>query len=123
VRKFQKVVDFSFVDDKQLVLSGVQNGQSDIYLYTIASTTTRKITDDYYDDRHAAYIKSDSIRGIMFSSNREDETLTQQRYESQVMQKQFDIFFYDLDGNSNRLYRISSTPYANESYPQNLNDS
>ncbi len=123
IRKFQKVVSFSFVDSKQLVMSAVQNGQTDIFLYNIASTTTRKITDDYFDDLYPAYISADSIRGIMFASNREGDTLEPHRYESQVMNKQMDLFFYDLDANQNVLYRITSTPFANESYPQNLNDS
>ncbi len=121
VRKFQKVVSFNFVDSKQLVMSAMQNGQTDIYLYTIASTTTRKLTDDYFDDLYPAYITADSIRGIMFSSNRLEDTLRPKRYESQVMNKQLDLFFYDLDANSNVLYRVTSTPLANETYPQNLN--
>lgn len=119
IRKFQKVVSFNYVDSKQLVMSAIQNGQTDIYLYNIASTTTRKLTDDYFDDLYPAYITADSIRGIMFASNREDDTLRQQRYESQVMNKQLDLFFYDLDANQNVLYRITSTPFANESFPQN----
>ncbi len=123
IRKFQKVVSFSFMDSKQLVMSAVQNGQTDVYLYNIASTTTRKITDDYFDDLYPAYISADSIRGIMFASNRESDTLQPQRYESQVMNKQMDLFFYDLDANQNVLYRITSTPFANETSPQNLNDS
>ncbi len=123
IRKFQKVVSFGFVDSKQLVMSAVQNGQTDIYLYTIASTTTRKLTDDYYDDLYPAYINADSVRGIMFSSNRETDTVEPHRYESQVMNKQMDLFFYDLDANQNVLYRITQTPFANETYPQNLNDS
>lgn len=122
IRKFQKITSFSYIDSKQLVMSAVQNGQTDIYTYIIASTTTRKITDDYFDDLQPAYISADSIHGIMFASNREDGTLIQQRYESQVINKQFDLYFYDLDANPNNLYRITSTPYANETYPQNLND-
>lgn len=122
VRKFQRVLSFNFVDSKQLVMSALQNGQSDIYLYTIASTTTRKLTDDYYDDLYPAYIQADSMHGIMFSSNREDDTLVSKRYESQIMSKQLDLFFYDLDANSNALYRITNTPYANETYPQNFSD-
>ena len=122
IRKFQKVVSFNFVDSKQLVMSAMQNGQSDIFLYNIASTTTRKLTDDYFDDLYPAYIVADSIRGIMFSSNREDDTTRPKRYESQVMNKQLDLFFYDLDANNNVLYRVTSTPFANETYPQNLND-
>ena len=123
IRKFQKVLSFSYMNSKQLVMSAMQNGQTDIFIYNIASTTTRKITDDYFDDLDPAYITVDSMQGIMFSSNREDEVLTPQRYESQVMNKQYDLFFYNLDGSENRLYRVTSTPYANESYPQNLNDS
>lgn len=121
VRKFQKVISFSFVDSKQLVMSAVQNGQSDIYLYTIASTTTQKITDDYFDDLNPAYISADSVRGIMFSSNRPDDTLKAGRYESQSLLPTQDLFFYNL--NNGALYRVTSTPFANETYPQNFNDS
>lgn len=123
VRKFQKVVSFSFVDSKQLVMSAIQNGQTDIYLYTIASTTTRKLTDDYFDDLDPAYISADSIRGIMFSSNRPDDTLRSARYESQNVPKMHDLFFYDLDANNNVLYRITNTPLANETNPQNFSES
>ena len=123
VRKFQKVVSFNFVDSKQLVLSAVQNGQTDIYLYTIASTTYRKLTDDFYDDLYPAYIKLDSMRGIMFSSNREDDTLRTKRYDSQRLQRQLDLYFYDLDANQNVLYRVTNTDNADEIYPQKLSDS
>ncbi len=123
IRKFQKVVSFSFVDSKQLVMSASQNGQTDIFLYNIASTTTRKLTDDYFDDLYPAYISADSMHGIMFASNRESDTLEPHRYESQVMNKQMDLFFYDLDANQNVLYRVTNTPLASESYPQNFNDS
>ncbi len=123
VRKFQKIVSFNFVDSKQLVLSATQNGQTDIYLYTIASTTYRKLTDDYYDDLYPAYIKVDSVRGIMFSSNREDDTLRTKRYDSQHMQRQLDLYFYDLDANQNVLYRVTNTTNADEIDPQPLSDS
>lgn len=120
VRKFQKVISFSYVDNKQLVMSAIQNGQTDVFLYTIASTTTRRITDDYFDDLYPAYIAADSMRGIMFSSNRNGADLAPQRYESQVMDKQLDLYFYDLD--ASRLFQITSTPNANETYPQNFSD-
>lgn len=123
VRKFQKIVSFSFVDSKQLVLSATQNGQTDIYLYTIASTTYRKLTDDFYDDLNPAYVKLDSMRGILFSSNREDDTLRTKRYDSQRMQRQLDLYFYDLDANSNVLYRVTNTENADEIDPQPFSDS
>jgi hypothetical protein len=122
IRKFQKVVSFGFAgDSKTLVLSAIQNGQTDVYLYTLASTTTRKITNDYFDDLYPAYIQADSMRGIMFSSNRDDEELAEWRYESQNIKTTLDLFFYDLGKNS--LHRVTNTPFADETYPQNFSDS
>ncbi|MBL0309852.1 MAG: hypothetical protein IPP77_09315 [Bacteroidetes bacterium] len=120
VRKFQKVLSFGFVDSKQLVMSAVQNGQTDIFLYTIASTTTQKLTDDFYDDLQPAYIEAGGLRGIMFSSNRESDTLRPQRYESQVIIPQYNLFFYDLDAAKDVLYPVTSNPLTRESYPQNF---
>lgn len=120
VRKFQKVISFSFIDSKQLVMSAIQNGQTDVFTYNIASTTTKRITDDYYDDLYPAYIEADSSRGILFSSNRPSPDLTPIRYESQVMNKNLDLFFYDLE--ASQLYRITSTPNANETFPQNFSN-
>ncbi len=121
IRKFQKVISFSYVDSKQIVMSAVQNGQTDIYLYNLASTTARKLTDDYFDDLYPAYIETEGIRGIMFASNREDDTLRPLRYESQnINNRQLDLFYYDLNANQNVLYRVTNTPFSNESYPQNF---
>jgi Tol biopolymer transport system component len=119
IAKFQKVVSFSYAgDSKNLVMSAIKNGQTDIYLYTIASTTTRQLTNDYFDDLQPAFVNADSLRGILFVSNRYDDTLREQRYESQNFNKQLDVFFYNLDANTNIAYRITNTPLANESYPQ-----
>lgn len=123
MRKFQKVVSFSFIDSKSLVMSATQNGQTDIYTYVIASTTTKKITDDYFDDLYPAYVTLGSSRGIMFSSNRPDETMVPGRYESQSLLKSHDLFFYDLDMGGNTLYRITNTPMISETYPQDFGDS
>ncbi|MBS1612019.1 MAG: hypothetical protein JST49_04305 [Bacteroidetes bacterium] len=123
MRKFQKVISFNFVDSKQLVMSATQNGQTDIYLYTIASTTTRKITDDYHDDLYPAYVTLGSSRGIMFSSNRPDENMVPGRYESQSILKQHDLYYFDLDQTGNQLIRITNTPMVSETYPQDFGES
>lgn len=120
IAKFQKVISFSYAgDSKNLVMSAIKNGQTDIYLYAIASTTTRQLTNDYFDDLQPAYVNADSLRGILFVSNRYDDTIREQRYESQSFSnKQLDVFFYNLDAGNNVLYRITNTPLANETYPQ-----
>ncbi|MFN8277122.1 MAG: hypothetical protein U0T84_06550 [Chitinophagales bacterium] len=122
LEKFQKVFSISYAgNSKQVLLSAEQKGQTDIFLYTIASQTVQQITDDYFDDLTPAYVEVDSIRGVVFSSNRTDDTLRKARYESQAFDKSTDLFFYDLDRGGNVLYRITQTPHANESYPRPFN--
>jgi hypothetical protein len=122
IEKFAKVTSFTYADSKQLAMAAVRNGQSDIVLYSIASQTVKQITDDYFDDFTPAVVMVDSIRGVVFASNRSDDTLRKQRYDSQVFDKQTDLFFYPLDDEDNVLYRITNTPNSNESYPQQFND-
>lgn len=122
VEKFSKITSFSYVDNKTLAIAAIKNSQSDIFLYTIASQTVKQITNDYYDDFTPAVVTVDSVRGVVFASNRSDDTLRKEKYESQVFDKQTDLFFYDLDDESSTLYRITNTPNANESYPQQYND-
>jgi hypothetical protein len=122
IEKFSKVTSLNYADAKTLVFSAIRNSQTDIFLYTIASQTVKQITNDYYDDFTPAVVMVDSIRGVVFASNRSDDTLRKEKYESQVFDKQTDLFFYDLDDESNTLYRITNTPNANESYPQAFND-
>ena len=122
IEKFSKITSFTYADAKTLAMAAIRNGQSDICLYTIASQTVKQITDDFYDDFTPAVVMVDSIRGVVFASNRGDDTLRKEKYDAQVFDKQTDLFFYDLDDESHTLYRITNTPNANESYPQPFND-
>jgi Tol biopolymer transport system component len=116
VEKFQKITSINYMPDgKSLLLSAFQKGQSDIYIYTLASTSTKQITDDYYDDFDPAFVDVDDIQGIVFSSNREDDTLRKVRYENQAFNKQCDIFMYDLE--SSEVYQITKTPKISERKP------
>src|SRR5688572_11631243 len=48
---FDKVLDFSYSPNGQeIVLSGIQKGQSDIYVYNTRSRTSQNMTDDFFDD-------------------------------------------------------------------------
>jgi hypothetical protein len=60
-----------------LFISGVQQGQSDLFIYNIAARTLDQITKDVYDDLQPRFM--DNGRQIIFASNRPDDTL---RFES-----------------------------------------
>lgn len=124
VTKFQQVHDFQFTNNPQtLVMSAVNRGQTDIYLYNLTNTTTTQLTDDFYDDLHPSYIETSGRSGIIFSSNRVNDTLSKEAFDTTLLGKNFDLFFYDLDVKSTVLGRVTYTENADERQPMQYNDS
>lgn len=72
--RFDKVRSAEYSPDgKQLLLSAVQNGRSDIYLYTVLNTKIQAITYDDYDDFSPTFF--DGGDRIAWTSNRPTDTL------------------------------------------------
>ena len=68
VLRIEKVIDFSYSPDgRDMVLSAVNAGQSDIYHYRIAANNASKLTDDMFDDLNPVFLNNHQI---VFSSNR-----------------------------------------------------
>ena len=113
---FDKVLDFSYAPGGQdIVLSGIQNGQSDIFVFNIRSRTSRNLTNDFYDDLNPVFT-SDS-KNILFSSNRSNDTLGVGQAPILPAANNFDIFQLDYAGGDKVLRRITNTPLANEIRP------
>lgn len=111
---FEKVLDFTYSSDgKKMVMSAVVNGQTDIYVFTIASNTLEQITKDAYDDINPRFTKRSS--SIVFASNRENDTLTVNERIPQEFNK--DIFEYNYASKSPVLRRITNTQDVNELQP------
>lgn len=113
---FDKVLDFSYAPGGQdIVLSGIQNGQSDIFVFNIRSRTSRNLTNDFYDDLNPVFT-SDS-KNILFSSNRVNDTLGLDQAPLLPSGNNLDIFQLDYSGGDKVLRRITNTPLANEIRP------
>lgn len=119
---FEKVLDFSYSDDGQsIILSGVQKGQTDVFVYNLRTRTYVQITKDIYDDLNPRFINNS--KAIVFSSNRENDTLSVSD-KNQIPKSYFyDIFYYDYSGKSNVLRRITQTPEYNEFQPSQYDSS
>ncbi len=112
---FDKVLSFSYAKDGySFVLSGVKNGQSDIYVYIIPANSHIQITNDLPDD--ITPIFTENSTKIVFASNRKDTLLN----SSNEMAHCFDLFEYNYKKRSDKLIRITNTPYANECLPQDF---
>ncbi len=121
--KFQQVTGITFTNDsRKMVLSAMQNGQLDLFSYYIPNTKVTRLTNDFFDEREPRYIETQQRSGILFSSNRLNDTLRSQRFDTIMPRNFYDLYFYDLgkataepDNIDGRvLIRMSNTPFADE---------
>ncbi|MDR1793553.1 MAG: hypothetical protein LBR36_08990 [Bacteroidales bacterium] len=107
-----KVVDFSYdLAGKRMAMSCVNHGQSDIYIYNLASRSLIQITNDKADDCGAVFVYGDKM--LAFSSNRTNDTLGKEKDD--YLDNNMDLFLYDVEKESKNLTKITKTPQANES--------
>jgi Tol biopolymer transport system component len=113
---FQKILSVEYSrNGKELLLSAVKDGKSDIFVYTILSTSIEQVTDDDYTDLHPTFFNND--KQIVFSSNRVDDSL---RTNEEVwnFRQNNDLFVYNRTKKDNKiLWRLTNTPAENEVQP------
>jgi Tol biopolymer transport system component len=119
---FQKVLDFSYSQNgKMLAMSGVINGQNDLYVYNLGAHTYEQLTKDVYDDLNPIFINNS--KEIIFSSNRTNDTLKPPSKDSITLaDSKQDLFLYDYAHKSKILRRLTNTPLADETKPVSLGD-
>jgi hypothetical protein len=120
---FEKILDFSYNDDgKKFVMSAVQKGQTDIYIFTAASNAYYQITKDIYDDMQPRFINNS--KGVVFVSNRpEDSIKFDNKRKWPERQTNTDIFIFNNVTKSPALIRVTNTPFVNESRPSDFDES
>lgn len=119
---YEKVLDFSYSDDGlQMVISGVQKGQSDIYVYNVRARTSQQITNDIYDDLNPKFAMGSKF--IIFSSNRINDSLVTDRKQMQPPASHFDIFLFENNSRNKVLKRVTNTQLADEVQPIALDSS
>ncbi len=113
---FEKILDMSFSPDaRKLVFSGVSGGQTDIWVFDIASSTNEQITNDLADDFSPRFINH--MSSISFISNRRLDTLFQEGDPENNTTTAFAVFVYDYAGKDPLLQRISEGNYINHYQP------
>ncbi|MCB0705432.1 MAG: hypothetical protein KDC34_08995 [Saprospiraceae bacterium] len=116
--QYQRVYSMEYLNNLQLILSGAVKGYSDIFLYSLSTRDTRRLTNDFWDDLDARVVKLDGRPGIIFASNRPDTLLLDAKLDTILPTGNFDLFYMDMANPSSELIRLTWTPYANERNPQ-----
>jgi len=101
-------------DGQKLIMSGVDQGQTDLYLYYTIGNRQERLTNDIYGDFDPSFSK-DGNR-IIFTSNRTDDTL-RTKPEPLRLSRNRDVFAFDLKSRSPYLERITDTPDLIEKDP------
>jgi hypothetical protein len=113
---FEKILDMSFSPDaRKLVFSAVADGQTDIWVFDIASSTNEQITNDLADDYDPRFINN--MSNISFVSNRRMDTLFMENDPENNTTTASAVFVYDYAGKSNQLQKISEGNYINHTQP------
>jgi hypothetical protein len=117
---FDKILDFSYSPDgSRLIFSAVKDGVTDLYVHTIASGTNEQITRDIADDLNPSFL-DDHPDEIIFSSNRLSDTLTNTADPFENVSLTFDLFTYNISGNSKILTRLSEGKYIDRFSPSGI---
>jgi len=120
---YEKIIDLSYSPDGRFfVFSAVELGQSDLYLFNIASRAHQQLTNDIYDDLQPVFAGSNDR--ILFVSNRSDEKLRWENIEDAPVSvpATTDLFLLIRSDRGNSLRRVTQTPLGNEMRPMMVDE-
>ncbi len=111
---YQKILSMSYSPDgRSLAFSAIRRGQSDLYVFNIASGSSEQLTKDFYNDLNPAFINKG--KEIIFSSNRTNDTLEDEPVlKMPGLPQTHDLFIYNFAKKGKVLRRVTDTPNANE---------
>ncbi len=120
--QFEKILEANYSQSgRKIVMSAVVNGKTDVYVLDVNSRSQEQITDDFYDDRYPVFIDNDEL--IVFSSNRQNDSMQIGGQANSVYKHSFDLFSYDYKRKKSYKYspqvllRLTRTEHANEKNP------
>ncbi len=119
---FQKVRSIQYSrDGRELLVSGVKDGKSNVYIFNILARSARPLTNDGFTDLEATFINND--RFVVFRSNRDNDTLVPGK-EVYIHPRTFDLFIYRMDGGPNQvLWRLATPDKVDETQIRRIDQS
>ena len=112
--QYDRIYSLDYLNAGKMVFSAQVNGHSDIFVYVLSTRQSQRITNDFWDDLDASFVKINGEQGILFSSNRQDVMMQTEKLDSILPTNTFDLYYYSLEKKSSELVRVTNTPFANE---------
>lgn len=123
-----KELDFiNFIDawnGEDIIVSGLKDGQSDLYRITLASGKVEAISTDVYDDFMPTVVKLGGKTGIVFSSIRPEPKFGNPAKDAKRREDLFaKLYFYDLSSRNRQLIQLTDLPISTDYNPVSVDDS
>jgi Tol biopolymer transport system component len=115
--QYERILDMDFVSGYEIAFTAIVNGFSDLFIFQTNSRSTRRITNDFFDDLDVAYGSLLGMKGLLFTSNRNDTILVPSKLDTILPLNYTDVFFYPFESENEEIVRITNTPYTNEYEP------
>ena len=117
MRRIEKILDFEYAPNgREIVISGIRNGQTDLFVFKTLTKSMEQLTYDIYDDLNPRFI--DGGDRIIFSSNRPNDTLRNTRKEVlSDFTDNHDLYIFDYEDRSELLTQVTTTDEVDERYP------
>ncbi len=122
---FDQVQDIQYMlDSKTLLISGVNNGHTDIYTFDIAKEKVKMITNDIYDDIDPTFVAFPGKTGILYSSNRPSPAAPT---GDSILphNNSYNVFLITDFGDKpelNQISQLTNLKYGDARYPTQYND-
>jgi hypothetical protein len=119
---FSQVQDAKYMlDANTLLLSAVNGGQTDIFVYKIDKQHLDQITNDVYDDLDPSFVAFPGKTGIIFSSNRPSGNATNN--DTATATRHYNIFLVDNWNKSEfkQISQLTNIRYGNARFPSQYN--
>lgn len=123
IRGFQRIYQASFTPDgRSLIFSAQNRGQTDIYTFQLSTTRPTQLTNDIFDDAYPTMMNISGVNGVLFSSNRPDENITNATYDSILPVGNFNLYFLNLDNPAAGLVKIASDKVENQTQSEQIGE-
>lgn len=120
---YQRIYSFDYFDGENFLINGSVDGYSDLFSFSVKSRSTKKLTEDFYDDLDASICEYKGDVGVLFSSNRNSLELKKQKLDTILPLGNMDLFFMSLKNPKDlKLQRITNTPDISERASQHIED-
>lgn len=112
-----RVFSMSYIDPGSMLISAGKAGRTNLYRYALNVRAAIAINSDFWDDLDAVPVRIRGRLGVVFSSNRQTTELKREALDTTLPIGHYDLWYYDLEGKSGELVRITDTPLADERNP------